>query len=217
MVRSRTRKRTVAGRKTVRRTTRQGVCMHTVQISCRRSTWSARLLLIALLAVFAFGHTPAIAAQVASAPPPATLQPGVLPAAQVEKLLPPSVYFNGQSAPLQLRNAAALRSASGTIAWMSLVDTSGYSTGVREKYQFYLVAEGPLQFGDATLPAGAYGGGFLTDGTAVLLDLGAHEIRRTPAITDPEMHRPRPLQLVAAGPAYRLYLGRQYVAIAFKP
>ncbi len=153
----------------------------------------------------------------ASAPVAPVLGTGVLPQQQVDRILPPSVYYKGQSAPLQLRNAAAVRSASGAVAWVSLVDTSGYSTGVREQYQFYFVTEAPLRFGTVAVPAGAYGGGFLPDGTAVLLDLGAHEFARTAAPTDAAMRRPRPLQVVADGAGYRLYLGKQFVPFAFKP
>ncbi len=173
----------------------------------------AAFTLLPFLLLCTAAHT---GAQMASGPLPPALATGVLPAEQVDKLLPPSVYFKGQSAPLQLRNAAGLRSPSGAVAWMSLVDTSGYSTGVRERYQFYLVTEAPLQFGDAVLPAGAYGAGFLADGKAVILDLGAHEIAHTPLVTDSSMRRPRPLQLEVNGSAYRLYLGKQYVPISFK-
>ena len=175
----------------------------------------AALTVALLLLLHAFGQPHA---QMASAPSTSpALGTGVLPSDQVEKLLPPSVYFKGQSAQLQLRNAAGLRSASGSIAWMALVDTSGYSTGVRERYQFYLVTEAPLQFGDAVLSAGAYGAGFLADGKAIILDLGAHEIAHTSSATDASLRRPRPLQLTGDGPAYRLYLGKQYVSIAFRP
>ncbi len=168
------------------------------------------------LSLFLFAAARPVA-QMASAPAPPVLGTGVLAADQIDKLLPPSVYYKGQSAPLQLRNAAGIRTAAGSIAWMALVDTSGYSTGVRERYQFYLVTEAPLQFGTAVLPAGAYGAGFLADGTAIVLDLGAHEIAHTPAVTESSMHRPRPLQITANGSAYRLYLGKQYVSIAFRP
>ena len=76
---------------------------------------------------------------------------------KLNALLPPSVYFQGKTAPLQLRNAAGITFPNGQIVWMALVDTSGYSTAVQEKYQFYLVSEGPLRLGSASLPAGAYG------------------------------------------------------------
>ncbi len=178
----------------------------------------ARLSAVAVAVLFLLVATAGrVRAQMASTPSPPTSGPGLLLGERIEQLLPPSVYFKGQSAPLQLRNAAGFRSPSGAIAWMALVDTSGYSTGVRERYQFYLVTEAPLQFGGAVLPAGAYGAGYLADGTAVILDLGAREIARTPLVTDASMRRPRPLQLQGDGPAYRLYLGKQYVSVSFKP
>lgn len=132
---------------------------------------------------------------------------------KLTELLPPSVYFQGRTAPLQLRNAAGTDLGSGQIVWSSLVDSSGYSTSVQEKYQFYLVSEGPLQFGSARLPAGAYGGGFLGE-RFLLMDLGGHTIAQGALETDATLRRPRPLQMVVDHPgAVRLYLGRHWVLL----
>lgn len=174
------------------------------------------LTIAALLLVAPLGVAPRLSAQMNASPAAVKLSTGVLPQAQVDRLLPATVYFQGQSAPLQLRNAAAYRAPGGGIVWMSLVDTSGYSTGVRERYQFYLVTEQPLTVGTASLPAGAYGGGFLSDGTALLMDLGGHDLAKTTVTNDEGLKRPRPLQLVQADGALRLYLGRQYVPITLK-
>lgn len=156
---------------------------------------------------------PAVA-QMASAPVPPVLGTGLLPAEQVEKLLPVSVFFKEQSAPLQLRNAAAFRFADGAILWASLVDTSGYSTGVREKYQFYLVTETAVSVGGQSLAAGSYGAGYLSNGTFTVMDVGGHELLHGAVRTDAELRRPRPLQMVATGGEVRLYLGRQYAVFA---
>ncbi len=160
------------------------------------------------------GMARALPAQMSAAPIAPALGTGILPQAQVDRLLPATVYFQGQSAPLQLRNATAYRAPDGGIFWLSLVDTSGYSTGVRERYQFYLVTERALTLGTANLAAGAYGGGFLSDGTALLMDLGGHDVAKTAVTNDAGFKRPRPLQLVQVGASLRLYLGRQYVAVA---
>ncbi len=153
-------------------------------------------------------------AQMASAPAAATELPaGLLPLDRVEKILPQTVFFKDQSAPLQLRNAAAFHTASGNTIWASLVDSSGYSTGVRERYQFYFVTEAAITVAGKNVPAGAYGGGFLSDGTFLLMDIGGNDIFRVPVVTDSAMHRPRPLQMVPGPDGVRLYLGRQYVAI----
>ena len=152
-------------------------------------------------------------AQMTASPEPPKLGTGVLSADEVAKLLPPAVYFKGQSAPLQLRNAGAVRFSDGAAFFASLVDTSGYSTSVREKYQFYLVTEFPMRVGDHDLPPGAYGAGFLNDGTFVVMDLGAHDLFTGKVQTDAAMRRPRPLQIVADHEEYRLYLGRQFVPL----
>lgn len=173
----------------------------------------ARYMFLAIVVLLGLSAASMLDAQMNAAPAAPALSTGVLPPAEVEHLLPPSVYFRGQSAPLQLRNAAAFRSSTGSIVWVSLVDTSGYSTGVRERYQFYLITEQSLAFGTATLPAGAYGGGFLSNGTALLMDPGGHDVATTPVTTDDALRRPRPLQLVVEGDALRLYLGRQFVVL----
>ncbi len=140
--------------------------------------------------------------------------PGVpFTAEKLTALLPPSVYFAGRTAPLQTRNAGGTKFANGAIFWVSLVDSSGYASSVQERYQFYIVTEGPVRFGDVTLRPGAYGGGFVGD-RLVLMDIGDHSIGEGPIQTDASLRRPRPLQVVADQPgAVKLYLGRKWVTV----
>ena len=154
------------------------------------------------------------AGQMSAAPGTPALATGMLPTAQLERLLPPSVYFQGQSAPLQLRNAAGFRDERRGIVWAGLVDNSGYSTGVRERYQFYFVNESAVTIAGQKLPAGAYGGGFLSDGSLLMMDLGGHDLLKGKVENDASLKRPRPLQMVADGPNLRLYVGRQYVTVS---
>ncbi|MGO8760318.1 MAG: hypothetical protein ACLQG3_19560 [Terracidiphilus sp.] len=136
----------------------------------------------------------------------------VLKPVDLEKLLPATVYYCGQSAPTQLRNSGGVKFADGHYVLTSLVDTSGYSTGVAEKYQGYLITEVPLKIGDKTLPAGAYGFGFLGGSKFLVTDLGGNDVFAVKTTVDEGMRRPRPLQVLAddAG-VYRLYAGRSYV------
>ncbi len=144
---------------------------------------------------------------------PASTAAVPFPADKLSSLLPATVYFQGQSAPLQLRNAAGTNFNGGAIFWVSLVDTSGYSTSVQARYQFYLVSEGPLHIGGVAVPAGAYGGGFLGD-RFVLMDPGGHTVAEGPITNDPDLKRPRPLQIVPDGPSsVNLYLGRHRVLV----
>ena len=140
---------------------------------------------------------------------------GLLSAALTEKLLPPSVLYKGQQAPVQTRNSGAIRYPDGSLVITSLVDSSGYSTGVREKYQFFLYTERTLSFGGKTLSPGFYGAGFLANNTLVITDVSGRDLITTPTTSDATFKRPRPLQILASpdGSSYRLYLGRSYVTL----
>jgi hypothetical protein len=137
----------------------------------------------------------------------------VLKASDIKaKLFPESVFFRGQTAPAQMRNTAGIHFSDDFYVLAGLVDNSGYSTGIREKYQAYLITEVTLQIGSQTLKPGAYGMGFVESGKFVVLDLAANDLLQATSQKDMEMKRPIPLQIVAAeGGKYRLHAGREYV------
>jgi hypothetical protein len=149
--------------------------------------------------------------------PAATVQKhtGILPSTEVETLVPATVYFRGKTAPVQLRNAAAIRFDDDAIFFAALVDTSGYSSNVRERYQFYLVTETALDIAGKHLAAGAYGCGFLDDGSFIVMDLGGNDVLSAPTTKDATLRRPRPLQILPSDTPkeFRLFLGRQYIAL----
>src|SRR5690242_16026612 len=64
---------------------------------------------------------------------------GVLTVQELKKLAPTSFYFDGQAAPVQLRNAAAFRSESGKMVLAGLVDNSGYASDIQQKYQGFFI------------------------------------------------------------------------------
>jgi hypothetical protein len=139
-------------------------------------------------------------------------QPGVLSPPQVQALFPATVYFSGQIATVQLRNAGGVRWGEGKHTLFAMVDASGYSTGMRERSQFYILSDVAIDVGGKRLPAGAYGAGFLADKGFEVMDLGGTEIFHAAVQRDAAMERPRPLQVTAADNGrYRLYLGRDYV------
>jgi hypothetical protein len=138
----------------------------------------------------------------------------VLSAADATKLLPASVYFKGQSATTQLRNSGGVKFADGLYVLAVMVDTSGYSSDVAQKYQAYLIAEAPIKIEGHTLPAGIYGVGFVEGDKFVVLDVGAHDLFSVGSHKDEAMKRPMPLKVIADGGAFRLYAGRNYVSFA---
>ena len=187
--------------------------------SLRSRTLSAELLLCSLSGGFPYALAQPLEAAPRSAfaqtPSASTksIAPSGIPLGPeaVANLLPPSVYFRGKSAPVQLRNAGAVCFGEDATVWAALVDTSGYATDVQEKYQFYLVTESALLFGGTKLAAGAYGGGFVGE-RFIIQDLGGHTVAEGPLQTDPALRRPRPLQMLPDTPdAVKLYLGRHWV------
>lgn len=163
----------------------------------------ARLAAVAALA-FMFAAAPRATAQAGS--------DTVLKPADVQKLLPERVFYKGQSAPTQLRNSGGVKFGDGAFVLITLVDNSGYSTGVAAKYQAYFIVEVPIKVGGQNLPAGIYGLGFLPENKVLITDVGAHEVLTASTASDEGLKRPTPLQ-VMADPAggYRLYAGRQYM------
>jgi hypothetical protein len=139
----------------------------------------------------------------------------VLHPPELEKLMPTTVFFRGQTATVQSRNSGGVKFADGMIFFVSLVDTSGYATGVQAKYQAYLVTEAPIQIGSERLPAGAYGVGFIADHKFLVMDIGAHDLFTVTDERDDKLRRPTPLQVMtgAAPGEYRLYEGKEFVTV----
>lgn len=137
----------------------------------------------------------------------------ILHAAEAAKVLPDAVFFRGQSATVQTRNSAGIHFANDMFVLAALVDNSGYSSGVQQKYQAYFITEVPLDFSGQTLKPGAYGVGIVKD-HFIVMDIAANDLFTAPVAHDSDLKRPTPLQLNAEGDHYRLYFGRDYVSFA---
>jgi hypothetical protein len=170
--------------------------------------------LVCLLSAILLAAAAVSLAQPQTATNSAPVKEGLLTAADVgNKLLPEKVFFRGQIAPVQARNTGGVCYADGFLVFAGLVDSSGYSTAIREKYQAYLINEVPIEIGGQTLKPGAYGIGFLDSNKFVVMDIGANDVFQAASVKDTEMKRPVPLQFTAGSGAgnYRLYHGRDYV------
>jgi len=176
-----------------------------------------RMALAGILAISANLLAPCMAQQQGSA---STAKPaGVLKAADMADLMPGQVFFRGQSATVQMRNSGGIRYGDGMFTLLALVDTSGYSSGIQQRYQAYLITEVALELGDGSearkLVPGAYGVGFIQNDRFVVMDLGAHELLTVGSHHDAELHRPMPLQVLDTPTAgtYRFYEGRSFVSL----
>ena len=138
----------------------------------------------------------------------------ILTGTQLTRVVPTGFYFQGLSAPTQMRNAAAARFGTDRFVIAGLVDTSGYSADVREKYVGFLITDSAIKLNGESLPAGAYGFGFATEGKMTVMDLAGKDLLSVPITNDKDLRRPRPLMMSADPGGVRLYNGRNYVVIA---
>src|SRR5437660_10944159 len=83
----------------------------------------------------------------------------ILTGADLNRVVPPGFYFQGLSAPTQMRNSAAARFGSKRFVITGLVDTSGYAADVRAKYEGFFITDSPISINGKDLAAGAYGFG----------------------------------------------------------
>src|SRR5271156_5189800 len=146
----------------------------------------------------------------------ADTSPGILKAPDMANLMPATVFFRGQVASVQARNAGGVKLADGMLVLCALVDTSGYSTAVQQKYQGYFITEVALDINGQTLKPGAYGVGFVEGNRFLVMDLGAHDLFTVDSKHDTELKRPTPLQVLDDTTAnrYRLYINRNYVVFS---
>lgn len=139
----------------------------------------------------------------------------VLKPADMQKLLPATVFYRGQTATTQLRNSGGVKFPDGSLVLATMVDTSGYSTAVAAQYQAQFITEIPINLEGKRLGAGVYGIGFVADNKFVVTDIGAHEVLSVNSATDAALNRPRPLEVLPnPSGGFRLYAGRRYVVFA---
>ena len=139
-------------------------------------------------------------------------KPGLLDKAQLKDVVPESYFFAGKTAPVQLRNAAGARLNGGKLVIAALVDNSGYSTNIQEKYQGLFITEAQITIEGKNLPPGEYGFGRTADGNFNILDVASDTVASFAGHADDSVKRPVPLQMTAqGGDSYRLYLGKNYV------
>jgi len=104
------------------------------------------------------------------------------------------------------------QTADGKITFAALVDVSGYSTAVQQKYQGMLVTESKVKIGGSELAPGEYGFGFTAD-KFVVMNVASDDTLSAPYQTDAELKRAVPLKMVEDGAGYKLYAGKKWIEI----
>jgi hypothetical protein len=143
----------------------------------------------------------------------------VLGADNLSKILPASVFVDGENVPTQKRNAGAVTFGEKKYFIASLVDTSGYSSQYQEKYIGTLITQVPVKLGSLELQPGQYGFGKIKSGeneSLAIYDVGGNKIGEVATTKDDKMKPVRPLQIVADAAGAKLYLGPSMVKIEQK-
>ena len=142
--------------------------------------------------------------------------PTILTGADLVRVVPPGFYFQGLTAPTQMRNSAAARFGANRYVIAGMVDTSGYAADVRTKYEGFLITDSAITINGSELGVGAYGFGFTNDGKLNILDLAGNELLSVSTTKDTQMKRPRPLVMTKSGDGVRFYSGKDYALIVAK-
>jgi hypothetical protein len=106
-----------------------------------------------------------------------------------------------------------LQLANGKMTLAALVDASGYSTAIQQKYQGLLITESKLNVEGSELAPGQYGFGYTAGDKFVVMDVANDDVLSVPSKTEQALQRAVPLKLVEEGEAYRLYAGKKWVEI----
>ena len=138
--------------------------------------------------------------------------PKVVDEGNLKKVVPEAYFFRGMSATTQLRNSAAVHYPDDFYVLAGLVDTSGYSSDVKAKYNGFFITEKTLKFGGSTLQPGQYGMGYTPEGKFHILNVAGDEVLVADIVVDDKLARPQPLKIVMDGSTAKLYLGKKYVS-----
>ncbi len=132
------------------------------------------------------------------------------------RVVPAGFYYEGQVAPTQMRNAAAVRVREKKHVIVALVDNSGYASEIRAKIEGFWATDIPVRIGGRNLAVGVYPFGVTKDGMLNIYDLAGTLRFSVKTSRDPDLRNPRPLAMVQAGDGIRVYRGRDYVLLGLR-
>jgi hypothetical protein len=135
--------------------------------------------------------------------------------------VPAQFYLEGNAIPVEKRNTTLVQSPSGSRFLAGLIDTTGYTSQIQQKYIGMVISEGGVSICGKNLSVGSYGFGLhnpaessSADAGFTLFDQAGAKVISCDAKKDTQLKMPRPLQVVTGeGNTARLYLGRYWVEL----
>ena len=76
-----------------------------------------------------------------------------------DSAVPKDFYLEGNAIPTQKRNAALLKTPAGARVLFALIDTTGYSSQIQQKYEGMIINEGKVTLCGHAIGVGSYGFG----------------------------------------------------------
>jgi hypothetical protein len=138
-----------------------------------------------------------------------------------ESAIPNDFYLEGNRIPVEKRNAALLKTPAGARLVFALIDTTGYSSQIKQKYIGMVITEGVVSVCSVPLSVGSYGFGLEKpaatsneDAKFFLYNQAGEKVGDCGAKKDSAMKQPKPLNIVLSKEAgARLYLGRYFLEL----
>lgn len=137
-----------------------------------------------------------------------------------DKAVPKDFYLEGNAIPVQARNAALL-TTEGARVLFALIDTTGYSSQIQQKYMGMLISETSFSLCGKSVHVGSYGFGLekppetsAMDAKFFLYDQAGSKVLGCFSKKDSNISPPKPLQaVISQGTPARLYLGRYWLEL----
>ena len=138
-----------------------------------------------------------------------------------ESAVPNDFYLEGNRIPVEKRNAALLKTPAGARVVLALIDTTGYSSQIQQKYIGMVITEGKVSVCSVSLDVGSYGFGLEKpaapsgeEGKFILYNQAGEKVGECGTKKDRGVKQPKPLNIVLSKQVgARLYLGRYFVEL----
>lgn len=134
-----------------------------------------------------------------------------------DSAMPKDFYLEGNAIPTEKRNAVMLKTPAGKRAVLALIDTTGYSSQIKQKYIGMVIAEGAFSMCGQQVTIGSYGFGLDkpasasdADATFHLYNQAGDKLFDCAAKKDTTAKQAQPLQVTTSG-GTKLFLGKYYL------
>ena len=138
-----------------------------------------------------------------------------------DRAVPADFYLEGNHIPVEKRNSAVLKNAKGARIVLGLIDTTGYSSQIQQKYMGMLITETRISVCGNPIGVGSYGLGMErpaatsnADATFRIYNQAGEKVGGCAAKKDGSTGQPKPLAVTAAkGEPAEVSFGKYVVEI----